>query len=194
MRAAGLKILDAVPDAAPEPDSMPDARLVERFREGDRDAFTALYRAHHGSVHRFALRMTGDPASAAEVTQDVFVWLIHHADEFDAARGSLPAFLVGVARQFLRRRRRDEQRWLPFDSATSRAEEAVDPGRAIDAGSLRRAIARLPERYREVVVLCDLEGKSYEEAAALLGCPVGTVRSRRHRACELLIRKFRSPS
>jgi RNA polymerase sigma-70 factor (ECF subfamily) len=55
---------------------------------------------------------------------------------------------------------------------------------------LRKAIAALPARYREAVVLCDLEGKTYEEAAAIQDCPVGTVRSRLHRARQLLARKF----
>jgi RNA polymerase sigma-70 factor (ECF subfamily) len=59
-----------------------------------------------------------------------------------------------------------------------------------EAAQLRKAIAALPERYREAVVLCDLEAKSYDEAAAILGCATGTVRSRLHRARELLVRKF----
>jgi len=61
---------------------------------------------------------------------------------------------------------------------------------ALDAAALRRAIARLPLRYREAVVLCDLESSSYEEAAAALACAVGTVKSRVHRGRELLARKL----
>src|ERR1700686_2138141 len=83
-----------------------DASLIERFRHGDRDAFTALYRAHHASIFRFAFHMTADRVKAAEITQDVFVWLIHHAAEFDPERGGLPAFLGGVARKLLQRRQR----------------------------------------------------------------------------------------
>jgi len=166
-----------------------DSSVIELFRAGDRDAFTAVYRAHHAEVFRFAFHMTADPASASEITQDAFVWLIHHASEFDPQRGVLPAFLKGVARKLLQRRQRSERRWLPFSEVTA-FSTGVDFTRGIDAGSLRKAIALLPLRYREAIVLCDLEGQSYDEAAALLGCAVGTIRSRLHRGRVLLARKF----
>lgn len=116
--------------------------------------------------------MTADPIKAGEITQDVFVWLIHHAAEFDPQRGALPALLGGVARKFVQRRQRSERRWLPFDVGAMFQSEApaVDFTSAIDAASLRKAIALLPIRYREAIVLCDLESQTYEEAAAALGC------------------------
>jgi DNA-directed RNA polymerase specialized sigma24 family protein len=77
--------------------------LVQQFRQGDRDAFTELYRANHPAMFRFALNMTGDRGKAGELTQDVFVWLIHHAADFDPQRGELGAFLIGVARKLLLR-------------------------------------------------------------------------------------------
>jgi RNA polymerase sigma-70 factor (ECF subfamily) len=174
-----------------------DRSLIHRFQAGDRDAFTTLYRAHHPAIFRFVFHMTADPVKAAEITQDVFVWLIHHAADFDPQRGALPAFLSGVARKLLQRRQRSERRWLPFDAARAddaprfeARDSAVAIAVAIDAGSLRKAIALLPSRYREAIVLCDLESQSYEEAAAALGCAVGTIRSRLHRGRELLARKF----
>ncbi len=174
-----------------------DRELLERFRGGDRDAFTMLYRAHYPAVFRFALYMTGDRERAGEVTQDAFVWLIHHPDGFDPERGGLAAFLGGVARKFLRRRLQEDRRWLPFDrDAAARLEQAGGStapgaiGETQDAADLWKAVARLPERYREVVVLCDLEEKSCQEAATLLGCAVGTVWSRLNRAHELLFRKL----
>ncbi len=165
-----------------------DAELLERFRAGDRDAFTILYRAHQASVFRFALAMTADETRAADVTQDVFIWLIAHTGSFDPARGSLGAFLSGVARKFLRRKRAEEMRWAPLDEITL-AEPRSSPADS-DAETLRRAIVALPEKYREVVVHCDLEEKSYEEAAGAMGIAVGTVRSRLHRARALLARKL----
>jgi RNA polymerase sigma-70 factor (ECF subfamily) len=131
--------------------------------------------------------MTGDRDKAAEVTQDVFVWLIHHPGEFDPDRGELPAFLGGVARKLLLRERRDERRWLPLEAVRPSVPPADD---TLDAATLRKAIAALPARYREVIVLCDLQGRSYEEAATVLCCAVGTVRSRLHRGRELLGRKM----
>jgi len=167
-----------------------DRHLMERFRAGDREAFTALYRAHHPAIFRFAFHMTADRVKAAEITQDVFVWLIHHAEDYDPARGELGAFLFGVTRKFLHRSRRNESRFVSFDEAADRAlPDRADDSEAVE---LRRAIAALPERYREAVVLCDLEGKSYEEASVLLQCALGTVRSRLHRARELLGKKLRA--
>ena len=162
--------------------------LMRRFREGDREAFTTLYRLHHPSVFRFAMHMTGDLPHAEEITQDVFVWLIHNPSRFDPARGELGAFLLGVTRQFLRKRYEAARRFVPFDKKFDRAapEKSADP----DTEDLKKAILALPPRYREAVVLCDLEGKSYEEASALLECALGTVRSRLHRARALLARKL----
>jgi RNA polymerase sigma-70 factor (ECF subfamily) len=165
-----------------------DGDLLERFRAGDRDSFTGIYRAHHRRVFRFVLFMTADEAKAGEVTQDVFVWLVHHPASFDPKRGALGDFLVGVARKLLKRRFSEEQRWLPLDDAAMSAPPAnSDPG---DTSRLREAIRALPERYRTIVVLCDLEEKTYEEAAVVMECPVGTVRSRLHRARVLLTRKL----
>jgi RNA polymerase sigma-70 factor (ECF subfamily) len=166
-----------------------DRELLRRFRAGDRDAFTAIYRTHQARVFRFARLMTGDQIKAAEVTQDVFVWLIHHADDFDPERGGLNGFLVGVARKFLKRRYSEEQRWVPLEEDIT-APEAVSDHSDHDVVALRQAIAALPLLYREVVALCGLEGKSYDEAAAILDCAVGTVRSRLHRARALLARKL----
>jgi len=136
--------------------------------------------------------MTGDANRAAEITQDAFVWLIHHPADFDADRGSLAAYLGGVARKLLQRLERNERRWLPLPEIEpgGDGDVAADLARAIDTAALRKLIAALPLRYREAVVLCDLEGASYEEAAGRLGCAVGTVRSRLHRARQLLVRKL----
>jgi RNA polymerase sigma-70 factor (ECF subfamily) len=175
----------------------PDRNLLVRFREGDRDAFTTLYRAHFPAVFRFAFYMTGDRIQAGEITQDVFVWLIHHPGDFDEERGDLPAFLGGVARKFMHRRQQSDRRWLPLDEASIAGRDSsggAEFARGLelqqDVAELRRAIATLPVRYREAVVLCDLQEKSYEQAAEELGCALGTVRSRLHRARELLVRKF----
>lgn len=166
-----------------------DRELLRRFRAGDRDAFSELYGEHSASVFRFVLAMTGDRVKTAEITQDVFVWLVRHPDGFDPERGELGAFLVGVARNVLKRRSSEEQRWVPLEP--SMPAPAGTSG-SHDVELLRQAIAALPLRYREVVVLCDLESRSYEEAAVIAECAVGTVRSRLHRARALLARKLTS--
>ncbi len=168
-----------------------DEDLLKRYRAGEREAFTLVYRTHQAAVFRFAALMTGDQMKAGDVTQDVFVWLMNHAADFDPARGALGAFLIGVARKILQRRRGEELRWMPLDEISLVAEEAGGCEKVSDdAEALRRAIALLPDKYREIVVLCDIEGDSYEEAAVIVGCAVGTVRSRLHRARGLLARKL----
>lgn len=169
-----------------------DAMLLERFRSGDRDAFNAIYRAHSQRVFRFAMLMTGDSQKASEATQDVFVWLVHHPDAFDPTRGELSNLLVGVARNQLRKRHTEAQRWVPLDATPVHlhAVEAAGDSDQDEAARLHAAIGALPESYRAVVVLCDLEEKTYEEAAAILEVPTGTVRSRLHRARALLARKL----
>jgi RNA polymerase sigma-70 factor (ECF subfamily) len=180
-----------MPDSERSVRRQADNDLLKRFRCGDRDAFTQLYREQQPAVFRFAMLMTGDQAKAAEVTQDVFVWLMRHTADFDPARGELSAFLAGVTRKFLLRRRGDELRWVPFDESLCPArDDSREHEDDTDAEALRLAIACLPLKYREAVVLCDIEGKSYEETAAIAGCAIGTIRSRLHRARALLARKL----
>jgi RNA polymerase sigma-70 factor (ECF subfamily) len=164
-----------------------DSALLRRLRQGDREALSELYRTHHSAVYRFALYLTADPGAAADVTQDVFIWLMDHADRFDPGRGHLSAFLGGVARKFVRRSRVETRRFEGLRRDIELAAPAPDTSRV---PQLLRAIAALPLRYREAIALCDLEGKSYEEASVILECPVGTIRSRLHRARGLLARKL----
>ena len=189
-------MLDEEPPDAPGQTTRPSDRdLLARFRAGDREAFTLIYRAHGPALFRFATHMSGDSMKGAEITQDVFVWLIHHPDHFDEGRGNLGALLTGVARRILLKRWQNERRWLPLEAAGKKTatppaiHEARSDSRAM---RLRELIAGLPPRYREVVVLCDLEAKTYEETALILECAVGTVRSRLHRARGLLGRKLQS--
>jgi RNA polymerase sigma-70 factor (ECF subfamily) len=189
-----MPLEEAIPSKMPDhPSSAGDRGPLARFRAGDREAFTLIYRLHSPTVFRFAMHMTGDRMKAAEITQDVFVWLIHHAGNYDPSRGELGAFLLGVTRKLLLRLLRNERKWVPLDEA-GKALSPSTPARTSDSHTawLREAIGALPVRYREVVVLCDLEGHTYEDAAGALDCAVGTVRSRLHRARELLGRKLQS--
>jgi RNA polymerase sigma-70 factor (ECF subfamily) len=190
----GRNTTENMPDLTPGG----DRDLIARFRAGDRDAFTLIYQMHSPAVFRFSLHMVGDAMKAAEITQDVFVWLIHHPGHFDASRGNLGAFLMGVARRFLLRRWQNERRWISLEEAgvdiggRSGADYAESVANESQIARLREVIAALPPRYREVVVLCDIEGHTYEAAAGMLECAVGTIRSRLHRARELLGRKLQS--
>jgi len=178
-----------------------DSELLQLMLSGDEDAFTLLYRRRQGGVYRFTLQMCGSPAVAEDVTQEVFLFLIRQGKAFDPARGSLSSFLLGVARNYVLRRLRGDQVLVSlvdeFDDDDGVGQLSSEPGlleeltRAETVDSVRKAILSLPERYREVVVLCELQEMSYVETAEILGCAIGTVRSRLHRARSLLLSKLR---
>jgi len=172
-----------------------DNELLRLMQNGDEDAFVLLYRRCHAGIYRFLLQMCGSPALAEDVTQEVFLVLIRGTESFDSARGSLNAFLYGVARNQILYRLRRERFYVPLEvdetpeqQSDSKPLEELTRTEIVD--SVRRAVLSLPERYREVVVLCDLEEMSYVESAQILGCAVGTVRSRLHRARSLLLEKL----
>ena len=177
-------------------ENLPDSDLFQLMKAGDDAAFATLYRANHAKIYRFTLQMSGSQVLAEDVTQEVFLFLIRGAENFDCKRGSLSSFLYGVARNQLLQRLRRERFYVPMESASSddpfqSATASQDLSRIEAIDSVRRAVLSLPERYREVVVLCDLEELSYAECAEILNCAVGTVRSRLHRARALLIDKLR---
>jgi RNA polymerase sigma-70 factor (ECF subfamily) len=179
-----------------------DSELLQSMLAGDEEALAALYRRRQRGVYRFAFQMCGSKAVAEDVTQEVFMVLIREGHTFDDSRGSLNAFLIGVARNHLLRRLRRERFYVSLEEDSesdvkkkemSRTTEGPldDLTRTERIESVRRAVLALPERYREAVVLCDLEEMSYVEAAEILGCAIGTVRSRLHRGRALLIEKLR---
>ena len=188
---------------------MSDDRLLRRMLDGDEHAFTELYRRRHPAIYRFALHMSGNPAMAEDVTQEVFMALIREPGRYDAARGSLSAFLFGIARNHLRKRWEQERRLIPIAGEPDEVDDLLHPAHGngnghgaahsfVDefecrdtVGVVRRAISTLPASYREVVILCELEEMSYEEAALALDCPVGTIRSRLHRGRAILLEKLR---
>jgi RNA polymerase sigma-70 factor (ECF subfamily) len=167
---------------------------------GDEEALIALYQRRQKGIYQFALQMSGSPALAEDVTQEVFMVLIREGKAFDATRGSLTAFLIGVTRNHVLRRLRRERFYVAIGEEDSQAAGQIsttadgpldDLSRAETIAAVRMSVLALPEKYREVVVLCDLQELSYAEAAAVLGCAVGTVRSRLHRGRALLIEKLR---
>jgi RNA polymerase sigma-70 factor (ECF subfamily) len=179
--------------------SQTDDELLFRLRNGDEQAFATLYRRRQGSIYRFALHMSGSPSAAEDIAQEVFLALLREECGYDRERGTLSGYLFGIARKLVLRNLERGRVDVPLESETDEAsprELAVidDPlaglTRHESLEALRRAVHALPRRYREVVVLCDLEELDYAEAAVALGCPIGTVRSRMHRARALLLDKL----
>jgi RNA polymerase sigma-70 factor (ECF subfamily) len=182
-----------------------DDELLRLMTAGDESAFVALYRRRHAGIYRFALQMSGSESIAEDVTQEVFMVLMSEVKNFDPAKGTLAGYLYGVARnQVLRAMGRDRS-FVPINEGHGEEEgEAAheqfvaqddplgDLTRAEVIDAVRQAVMALPAHYREVVILCDLHEMSYAEAAEVLDCAVGTIRSRLHRARSLLIEKLRA--
>ena len=176
-----------------------DDELLARIESGDEEAFLALYRRRQGAIYRYATQMSGSPAAAEDIVQEVFLTLLSGGCGYDPERGTLSGYLFGIARKLVLRhaergRANVSLDWNGDDSERVELTVSDDPlaGLTHREGieALRRAVRTLPEKYREVVVLCDLEEVDYAEAAAILDCPIGTVRSRLHRARALLLDKL----
>ena len=177
-----------------------DCELLGSMLAGDEEALVVLYRRRQGGIFRFAYQMSGSAALAEDVTQEVFLFLMRDGRLFDPTRGALNSFLLGVTRNYVLRRLRGEQLLtsLSDESDTDVMDEQMDESSPLDdltraesIESVRKAVLSLPERYREVVVLCELQEMSYGEAAEVLNCAIGTVRSRLHRARAMLLNKLR---
>jgi RNA polymerase sigma-70 factor (ECF subfamily) len=180
-------------------DSTPDEALLTLIAAGDAEALTALFRRRQQNVYRFALHLTGSATLADDVTQDVFIAVIRDASRFEAGRATAMAWLCGIARNHVRRRLEAERGAAAIDDESLEAalpvvhpDPLADLTQAERLESLQKAILSLPLRYREVVVLCDLQEMPYADAAAALGCVIGTVRSRLHRARALLTAKMQA--
>ena len=174
-------------------ESTSDDVLLARIALGAGDALAALFRRRQADVYRFALHMSGAVAVAEDVTQDVFLIVMRDAGRYEPGRSTVAAWLCGIARNCVRQRLERDGRWESLDGEAGDDAQVVvlpDPlgelTRTERVAMLRRAVIALPVRYREVVVLCDLEELSYAEAADALGCAIGTVRSRLHRARTML--------
>jgi RNA polymerase sigma-70 factor (ECF subfamily) len=172
-----------------------DAALVDAMRRGDEDAFAALYAAHQPPLYRYALQMCG-AAAADDVVQETFMALLR-GERFDPRRGTLQAYAFGIARHHILRRLSLTRLESPADEGTLAETAAGDIATAFDEVSraelvslVREAIATLPAAYREAIVLCELQEMDYATAADVMRCPVGTVRSRLHRAKALLYAKL----
>lgn len=177
-----------------------DEDLLRRMLGGCAESFAALYDRRQGGVYRFALRMTGSEPFAEDVTQDVFLALVREGCQFDPARGSFKSYLYGMARhRVLRRLERErahvaieEDEGGTFEELPSAADDPfADLAREELVGLIRQAVLSLPPHFREVIVLCHLQEMNYAEAAEVVACPVGTVRSRLARAREMLTGKLR---
>jgi RNA polymerase sigma-70 factor, ECF subfamily len=171
-------------------DNGTDEELIRRFVEGDRDAFAHLVERHQSRVYNIAFRMLGGREDALDAAQDVFVTCLRKLRGFQGQSAFttwLHRVTVNVCLDALRRRRPehpfgDELPELPVADTSDSTAAAVD---------VQQALLRVPEEFRTVLVLHDIQGQPYETIADILGAPIGTVKSRLHRGRVALGRALR---
>jgi RNA polymerase sigma-70 factor, ECF subfamily len=168
-----------------------DEDLVRRYVSGDRVAFGALVERHERRVYNLAYRMLGTPEDAADATQDVFVICLRKLGGFEG-RSAFTTWLHRVAAnvcyEALRRRGRESVAYEGEVEPPPGADHAETSAAAVD---VHRALQRVPEEFRMVMILHDVQGVPYEEIAESLGAPIGTVKSRLHRGRVALARELR---
>lgn len=156
---------------------------------GDAGAIAPIYRSQSAPVYRYALALCGNAAWAADATQEAFVALAQRPQAYDASKGSLGAYLAGVARHALAAQWRDarlEQPWPdePDDGSEAMAHMATPEALLVQTQSgaaVWAALRRLSMPFREAVILVDLQERPYAEAAAIAGIELNTLRTRLHR-------------
>jgi RNA polymerase sigma-70 factor, ECF subfamily len=158
-----------------------DAALIAKVAAGNRLAMQVLFARHHARVYRFILRLLGSEPAAEDLTSEVFLGVWRHAHRFEA-RSSVTTWLLAIARYkaLAELRRRPE---LACDEAAAQTGDPADDPEATFAikhrGEIvRDCLGRLSRRHREVIDLVYYHGKSVQEAAAILGIPGNTVKTR----------------
>ena len=177
-----------------------DEEIMTRLAAGDPAALRELYERHGRALLRFSAAMCRSRQSAEDLVHDTFVALLRGPSLFDPAQGSVFGYLCGVLRHRISRHYRQQKRWVALDSndETPVTLDRESPGPADEiarsqvTAAFRRALLELPLQHREIIALCDLEELPYQTVAGILDCPIGTVRSRLHRARALLTLRLAS--
>jgi RNA polymerase sigma-70 factor (ECF subfamily) len=150
---------------------------IERASRGDRDAMAAIVAEHYPAVYRFCARRIGCEL-AQDAAQESFLQAQKAIRRFDG-RSSLSTWLFGIAHNVCRNLARKQRVDMTYEAAFLESQPGASPeGSLIDREALRKALSKLSPEHREAVVLHELEDMTYEEAAQVIGVPVGTVKSR----------------
>ena len=192
-----------------EPVRCREDMLVERFRLGERQAFDELYELYKARIYNYVKKMIGNAETAKELTQEVFVNVFMNIENYKA-KGFFKAWIYTIAANLCRNewKRQSHRNEVSLSEPVIKEESAgvaledllgsdkFSPEQAASNAELTEAITAilgsLPPKYREAMVLCVMEGLSYEEAARVLGTNVKTVSSRLARAREIFIKRIKA--
>jgi RNA polymerase sigma-70 factor, ECF subfamily len=189
----GLACLPEITVKDQNPDD--DRDLLYLMQAGEEQGFVVLYRKYQPSVFRFCLHVSGSRHIAEEVTQETFVTFLRKPERYNEERGPLLLYLFGIARYLVWKGRRRGELFTSLeeqggDLPVTGPDVFSDLADSERVARIRQAVLALPRKYREVIALCAFQELSYEQAAKVVGCSIGTVRSRMHRAKKLLSQKL----
>ena len=174
-----------------------DNELVQKYILGTPEALDILIQRYFKQIFFFSKGYVKQDREAEDVTQEAFMVLMRGEPAYDDTRGTVRAFLLGVARNHVLRRLKQERYFVAVEEHQENLSSAgavnghlAAQSRNETIESVRKAVLSLPEHYREVIVLCELQEMSYGDTAQILGCAIGTVRSRLHRGRAMLLEKL----
>jgi RNA polymerase sigma-70 factor (ECF subfamily) len=175
---------------------MDETALIDGAQKGDLDAFNRLVLAYQEQIYNQALRMLDDPAPAEDASQEAFLLAYRHLRTFRG--GSFRAWLLRIVTNvcYDELRRRKRRPTTPLEPVDDDGEEIESPGWMVDSGdtpeeaadrsalgkAIQHCLNELPDEFRTVVLLVDVQGMNYDEASLVIGKPLGTVKSRLARA------------
>lgn len=182
-----------------------DAEMVEAFKGGDKSAFVALLTRYSDKVHNLAMRITRNPEDAEEILQDVFLTVYHKINSFEG-KSAFSSWLYRIAANtsFMKLRKRKQQAAVSFDDVTTLGEEILTRNRSDVSdvnyissrhelrAALEGAIGKLPDEYRTIFILRDVDGLSNQEVGEILDISVPAVKSRLHRSRLMLRRSLQA--
>jgi len=189
------QFVETNPEAQPAAAREAGRDVIDACRRGEADAFAALFEAQRDRVYSIALRFSGDPTVALDITQETFLKLLSKIGEF-RGEASFESWLYRMVVNGCLDYRRAGRRWSPLLEGWLGALRASGESvlqqllRTEVQESVQQVVAKLPPELRIVVILRYTEQLSYDEIAEILGCPPGTVASRLNRAHKLLERRL----
>jgi RNA polymerase sigma-70 factor (ECF subfamily) len=173
-----------------------DAALIDRLMQRDETALAALYDRYAGMLSSVLNRILRDTQAAEEILQDIFFQLWRTASQFDATRGSLPAWLAVIARNraISRLRHHNPAAGESFLETTAISTINIESTAAQNQliGRVKGALENLPKQQRDAIELAYFEGLTHTEIAERTGDPLGTVKTRLRSAVETLKRSLHS--
>ncbi len=186
MNRVDAPLVASLTDVAGLPAASEDVELINRAKR-DPHALAALYRAHHEAIGRYVLRRVGKPADAEDITAEVFLTMVRCLPRYRAGGAPFRAWLYRLAADQIHRWVSKQKRrgWRQLlETPCPRSTNATTVHDAADA--VRQALWRLPRANQDAVALFHLQELPIEEIAQVLGCPVGTVKSRLARGRDML--------